>query len=459
MTEIFFEGHLDELAQKLDRQEISHHLPLSHEIPCKFITSYWVVAGIKNCIILVHGPEGCAFAAKELRHHNTNFCGCRYDFTASTGLNETTIIFGGETRLANAIQEIDQKHQPDLIALLTTCSSGIIGDNVDGIINNLKDRIRSKIFLIKCEGFSGDFRCGYDEAYIALSQLMQPGKKRPGYVNILGTRKGPEPLFGQGEYREIIRMVEGLGLKINAIISGGCTLDQIEKAAQVECNIAWCSDLGIRLGEVMQEKFNIPYLKDGMPYGYSETLHYINAIAAMTGREKEAQAFIDAETDRIGPMLEETRKRVKNKTAIVALGPIRSIHLANFLKQDLGMNVILHNLHPFQIKERRAIVRHFLSRGVNPRIVITGGSYTFGAYNAMKQEDADSRGLSHPEKTLFFGSIYQFPGVPMVNIDRQESFPHVGFKGIENICHYIKRALEQFKRPRSEMFRRAIYGD
>lgn len=457
---VLFRGSLSELLQGVDTLQLSHKLPLSHETPCKFWTAYWTICGIEGSIPLIHGPAGCARSAKELRHFNAEYCGCPYEMTASTDINEQMVIFGAEMPLRDAILELDEQVHPSIIIVLTTCSSGIIGDDVDAVVENVRDKIQSEILVIKCEGFSGDFRSGYDEAYEALLSLVEPsGNVEKNLANIVGARRGPEPLASPGELPGLMDIYDGLDLKINAVIAQRCSLEQLRKAGDVQVNLSWCTDLGVRLGEMMENRFGTPFAKYGMPYGLTSSILATREIGELIGEEKKAEAFIEKRVADVNPLVKELREELEGKTGIISMGPIRAIHLSRFLSEDLGMNTVIHNVHPYQIKERKKVIQLMLDYGIDPQIIITQSAYTFGEMKSMLSEEEDLREIvqEEPRDVIYFGSAYQFPGVPLVNIDNQESFPHIGFIGVERMYKYIKAALKSYSRPRSPLYWKVLH--
>ena len=43
-----------------------------------------------------------------------------------------------------------------------------------------------------------------------------------------------------------------VGVRVNAVIAGGCTVDEIRRAREVELNASWCYDWGQKLGDAME---------------------------------------------------------------------------------------------------------------------------------------------------------------------------------------------------------------
>lgn len=84
------------------------------------------------------------------------------------------------------------------------------------------------MLALRSEGFGGDFRSGYEDAFKLIMELMEPPKTTmKGTINILGARWGPSPTEFNGDMDEIERLLSLVGIKVNAIIAGGCTVEQI----------------------------------------------------------------------------------------------------------------------------------------------------------------------------------------------------------------------------------------
>ena len=60
---------------------------------------------------------------------------------------------------------------------------------IEGIADELRGQVRAEIATIRSEGFGGDFRSGYEDAFRALMGLMEPrGEVVKGTINIIGAR-------------------------------------------------------------------------------------------------------------------------------------------------------------------------------------------------------------------------------------------------------------------------------
>jgi len=281
--------------------------------------------------------------------------------TTCSALDEGNVVYGGEGKLVEAIKEVEERYHPELIAILSCCCSGIIGDDVETIAQEAEKAVNAKVVAIRSEGFGGDFRSGFEDAFRVIMDLMEPPKqKRDNAINILGARIGPTYTEWQDDLDEIIRLVNAIGVEVNAILCGGCTLEEIRRAREVKLNASWCYDWGQKLGDLMEERFGIPYSHTGQPYGLRATEEWLMGVAEPLGLEKEAREVIKKETDQVKDELESLRRIFDGKTAIVEVaefpGPIRALSLAR-MAEEFGARPVVINIHPYTIKERMPSIK------------------------------------------------------------------------------------------------------
>lgn len=154
---IVFHGPLSELYRLAKEGKIPTTLQGSHTRPCKFWTATKILSGIRNTILLTHGPSGCAFGVKQAyKLTNSRNSASPYEPVLSTNLKQNQIIYGGERELKAAILEVDAKYKPDVIFVATSCATGIIGDNVDAVARKISDSIQAKILPIHWKVLQGN---------------------------------------------------------------------------------------------------------------------------------------------------------------------------------------------------------------------------------------------------------------------------------------------------------------
>ena len=461
---IAFRGSLEQLLEKVERGEMIPKLQASHAPPCKFWTAFMVVNGIRHVAPVIHGPVGCTYGvANAYKVTSCEYRGVPLEPTSCTALDETNVVYGGEGKLVEAIKEAEARYHPEIIAILSCCCSGIIGDDVETIAWEAEKEVNAKVIAIRSEGFGGDFRSGFEDAFKAIMDLMEPPKqKREKTINILGARVGPTYTEWLEDLDEIMRLVSAIGVDINAVLCGGCTLEEIRRAREVELNASWCYDWGQKLGDLMQERYGIPYSRTGQPYGLRATEEWIMGVAMPLGLEKKASEVIQKETDQVKEEAESLRRNLNGKTALIEIaefpGPIRALSMAGMV-EEFGARPVVINLHPYTIKERMPSIKFLLETGQNPEVVLTKGLFSLGTFRASWETEFELEKLvTEYDNAIFFGAPQRQPGIPQVNLTTRTGFPQYGYPGIRNIARLVESAVVNADRPRSKLFRQVLYG-
>lgn len=126
--------------------------------------------GIKNCMPLMHGAQGCASFSKVFftRHFNDPIA------IQTTAVNDiTAVIDGGDYSISEAIKNITAKVTPDLVGLFTTGLTETKGDDIKGATILLKDK--QKIVYVNTPDFEGGLESGWSlSVQSIISQLIKP---------------------------------------------------------------------------------------------------------------------------------------------------------------------------------------------------------------------------------------------------------------------------------------------
>ena len=119
-----------------------------------------VMGPTRDIINLTHGPIGCGFYSWLTRRNQTdpsttpdghNFM----TYCFSTDMQEREIVFGGEKKLKQAIQEAYDIFKPKMISVFSTCPVGLIGDDVHSVTREMQEKLGITIFGFSCEGYKG----------------------------------------------------------------------------------------------------------------------------------------------------------------------------------------------------------------------------------------------------------------------------------------------------------------
>jgi nitrogenase molybdenum-iron protein alpha/beta subunit len=395
--------------------------------------------------------------------------GCEYrgvplEPTSCTAQNEADVVYGGEGKLLEAVREAEERYHPELIVILSCCCSGIIGDDVETIAEIAAQEVSAQVLAIRSEGFGGDFRSGYEDAFKALMGLMEPRRQvMKGTINIIGAREGPTYTEWVQDLNELERLVHAIGVQINGVLCGGCTVEQIRKAPSAALNASWCYDWGQKLGDLMEERFGVPYARTGQPYGPAATEEWLMGVAVPLGLEEQAREVIGQESAAVANELDTLRRCFDGKTALIEIsefpGPIRALSLAR-MAEEFGARPVVINLHPYTVKERMPSIKFLLEQGQNPDVILTKGLFSLGSFNVSSETQDDVLEVAGQyEDAIYLGSPLRQPGIPQLNMTTMTGYPQYGYQGIRNMARLVESSLDHAARPRSRLFKQVLYGD
>jgi putative methanogenesis marker 13 metalloprotein len=95
-------------------------------------------------VIVMHGPAGCSFMASRPLEN----AGVR---VITSSMKDNDLIFGGGDSLERALIEAKERFSPKTIAVIGTCASTIIGDDINAVIGRV-DMGDTNCFAIDCHG-------------------------------------------------------------------------------------------------------------------------------------------------------------------------------------------------------------------------------------------------------------------------------------------------------------------
>src|SRR3989339_803158 len=256
---------------------------------CTYAGCKGVIMGpTRDIVNLVHGPIGCSFYAWLTRRNQTDAGpdGENYmNYCFSTDMQEQDIIFGGEKKLAQAIQEAYDLFHPKSIAVFATCPVGLIGDDIHTVSKNMKEKFGDcNVYAFSCEGYKGVSQSAGH--HIANNQVfrhivgenneVKPGKYK---INLLG-----EYNIG-GDGFEIDRIFKKCGITCISTFSGNSTYDQFASSHTADLNAVMCHRSINYVADMMETKYGIPWVKVNF-IGAKATAKSLRKIAAYFG-EKE----------------------------------------------------------------------------------------------------------------------------------------------------------------------------
>lgn len=291
---------------------------------CVFCGSRVVLYPIADALHLVHGPIGCAAYTWDIRGslssgpelHRLSF---------STDLQELDVIFGGERKLAKALDELIARHHPKAAFVYSTCIVGIIGDDLEAVCKAASERNGIPVIPVQSEGFKGNKREGYHAACNALRRLVgtaDVSDVSPLSVNIMGD-------FNlAGETWIIKKYMERMGLQVVAGITGDGRVDDIRRAHGAGLNLVQCSGSTQDLAKMMRDDFGIPFIRvswigieDVAESLYTIAEHFeTRYLELAAGMVERTAALVREELAALMPQLSAIKRDLTGKRAAVYVG-------------------------------------------------------------------------------------------------------------------------------------------
>lgn len=303
-----------------------------------------ILGPTRDVINIVHGPVGCSFYAWLTRRNQTRPASkdapnyMPYCFT--TDMQDENIVFGGEKKLKQAIQEAYDIFQPETISVFSTCPVGLIGDDIHSVCREMKDKLGINIFGFSCEGYKGVSQSaghhiannGIFKNVVGLDDTIEGGAFR---INLLG-----EYNIG-GDAFEIERILAACGISLVSTFSGNSTIGQFANAHTADLNAVMCHRSITYMAEMMEKKYGMPWIKINF-IGAEATAKSLRKIAryfddeALTAR---VEAVIEQEIAPVKEEMEKARALCEGKLAMLFVGGSRAHHYQE-LFAELGMRTV-----------------------------------------------------------------------------------------------------------------------
>lgn len=96
------------------------------------------VVAIPRAVPILHSGPGCGDMIAGFFERSTGYAGG--PTSPCTNFSEREVVFGGIDRLREIVANTYKVLDTDLQVILTGCTSGIVGDDVDSLVKNFRKR-------------------------------------------------------------------------------------------------------------------------------------------------------------------------------------------------------------------------------------------------------------------------------------------------------------------------------
>ncbi|MBR6215281.1 MAG: nitrogenase, partial [Spirochaetaceae bacterium] len=264
------------------------------------------LAAIRNVAVVYHAPAGCtAMASNDAVKFGQ--IAARINKTTNsvfvcTDLNEKDTVFGAANDLIKIIRHTYETYKPDAIFVSTSCVSGVTGEDVDGVANDLNDELPIPVIPVHCEGFkSRIWASGFDISdHAVLQGIVQPPKQKRRTINIKNFYESARPQITK-IFNEIFD-AEPQFLYCNS------TIEELSHLSEALATVCICGTLGTYLGNALEEKYGVPYVRTINHSGVTGFETWLRGIGEAIGKQKEVEAYIEKQRAIFIPQIEEVTK-------------------------------------------------------------------------------------------------------------------------------------------------------
>ena len=308
----------------------------SQSSTCLSLCALSQLAGILDVAVIHHGPSGCSVTGAN-SYYMSYVMAKKRGTTSSTvyvgtDMDERDTVFGSADALADIIRTVYKRYSPKAIFVSSSCATGIIGEDIDLVVEDIKLEIDVPIVAVHCEGFkSRIWATGFDISdHAVLSAIVKPPEKKTNKVNFKNFFESARP--------EIIEMFKNFDLE-PVFLYTNSSVEELSHLSEAAATTCICGTLGNYLGNVLEEKYNVPYVRTINPLGIAGFETWLRELGRVTERSEKIEKYIEEQRALYLPRIEEAKKELKGLTAVLGMGPGYTFEVSRVL-EELGIKVV-----------------------------------------------------------------------------------------------------------------------
>lgn len=297
--------------------------------PCKMcmpLGAATAFSGLKNCMTILHGSQGCA---TYIRRHMATHYNEPIDI-ASSSLTEEGTVFGGEANLIKGLKNLIALYNPDIIGIATTCLAETIGEDVNSIVKKFLDSNDTNVKIINAAspGYGGTQYEGFMKVLHAVVSQTDMETEKNDFINII------TPPISPADYRLLKSLLGSMGLRYillpdlsenldgvhqrnyERLKSGGTSISEISKMAGARHTI----ELSLFIGDenspaqYLFDEYSVPFTRMALPVGVRDTDAFLEVLSSLGGKKPES--FINERGRYLDAMIDSHKYCADGRAAI-----------------------------------------------------------------------------------------------------------------------------------------------
>lgn len=399
---------------------------------CVYCGARVVLNPVTDAAHIVHGPIGCAAYTWDIRGSLSSGEEL-YRNSFSTDLREEDIVFGGEKKLAAAIDALVEEIHPKAVFIYSTCVVGVIGDDVEAVCRMAQAKHGIPVLPVNSTGFAGNKKDGYKAACHTLLKLMNNAPEL-GEESKIDFSKPSLNFLGDFNLAAEAWIVKGyleqLGIRVNTCFTGDATIEGIQTAKYCDLNIVQCAGSMTYLAKQMQALYGIPFISVRF-LGMEDTCQSLQSIVNIIGDAKMQEKLdnlIETVRDPIEAQLVHYRKRLAGKkVALYVGGGFKATALIGQFR-DLGIETVLVGTQTGSQEEY-----------MNFKVITEEGTIILDDTNPSELEHY----MKLTKADILVGGVKERPlayklGIAFVDHNHERKHPLAGFEGVINLAKEVE---------------------
>ena len=269
---------------------------------CAFNGAMTMSSNLKDAVILAHSPKSCTYLSiqtissagrRTLFERGNILPSSLIPNVLSTDMSETDMVFGGSENLLSKVKSIlNSKSPPPAIVIVSSCPSGIIGDDIDDALSLSTER--TKIVTVKSEGnLTGDYLQGMLMAYTSLAKQIidRSVEKRERTVNIVFEKVVARNT--EMNFQRLKTFLARMNISVNCRFLCNTSYASLRDFCSAELNLlAYRDYTGKILEDFFIKEYGASFFEKQFPIGFKETSDWLLALGKRFDASDEAKSII-----------------------------------------------------------------------------------------------------------------------------------------------------------------------
>ncbi|MCH3967641.1 MAG: nitrogenase component 1 [Atopobiaceae bacterium] len=256
------------------------------------------VAAIPHAMPILHSGPGCG----EMQQGFFGNVGGYADVntTPCTNFTEREVVFGGVDRLRENIANASKVLDSDLQVVLTGCTAGIVGDDVESVVEEFREQ-GQPIVSVETPGFkSSNFEAhsvvvnAIIDQYVDATANDATVRSERACVNLFASIPMQDPLW-KGNLREYKRLLEGIGLKVHVLFGmESAGVAEWRQIPQANFNVLVSPWYGLPIVRHLEQLYGQPFVQfPHVPIGANEAEAFLRSVLD-AAQDNDAGLDLDA---------------------------------------------------------------------------------------------------------------------------------------------------------------------